>query len=122
MNDSSVRNLPLCELAAVRTGDKGDLVTVAVVARETADHAALARQLTVERVGERLRQVLSGPVHRHELPQLHALLFTCAGVHGGGVSSSLELDTHGKTYGHLLLDLVIEVGCPAAEDKEINGE
>lgn len=109
MTSDAVRRVPLRELAVVRTGDKGDLVTIAVVARVPDEYATLAGQLTTERVGERLHPVLSGPVHRHALPYLHALLFTCAGVHGGGVSSSLELDAHGKTHGHLLLDLLIEV-------------
>ena len=98
----------LRELALVRTGDKGDVVTVAVIAREHQRYAELAARLGPEVVGERLASVLSGPVRRHELPQLAALLFTCAGVHGGGVSSSTELDAHGKTYGHLLCDIDLE--------------
>ncbi|TCP51979.1 hypothetical protein EV191_106143 [Tamaricihabitans halophyticus] len=98
----------LRELAVVRTGDKGALVTVAVLARNPVDYPLLARALPASVVAARLAPVLTGPVRRHELPLLGALLFSCAGVRGGGVSSSTELDAHGKTYGHLLLDIELE--------------
>lgn len=58
----------------------------------------LKRFLTAERVQQFLGEKVKGSVIRYELPQLHALHFVLEGALGGGVTRSLAVDAHGKSY------------------------
>lgn len=98
----------LRDLAHVRTGDKGDVSQISVIAYQPADYPLLARTVTAERLCQHLGQLAPRAVQRYELPQLGALNFVLEGALKGGVTRSLSLDAHGKTLGAQLLDLEIE--------------
>lgn len=97
----------LRDVAHIRTGDKGDISQIAVIAYREDDYALLARQVTVERVAAHLADLQMRSIRRYELPGLGALNFVLEGALLGGVTRSLALDAHGKTLGAQLLDLVI---------------
>jgi hypothetical protein len=65
---------------------------------------AAFRDLTAHRVREQLAHYVGGKVLRFELPLLPALQFVCTGIREGGVTTSLALDTHGKSLSSRLLD------------------
>ncbi len=96
----------LHDLAHVRTGDKGDISQISVVAYDRSDHDRIARTLTGARVAAALGMSPTS-VRRYELPQLGALNFVLEGALSGGVTRSLALDAHGKTLGAHLLTLDI---------------
>ncbi|MBK1786970.1 AtuA-related protein [Prauserella cavernicola] len=100
--------VPLRELAHCRAGDKGNLATLSVFPHDDADFAVLVREVTARRVREHLAAWVGGEVVRHELPNLCALQFVCERGADAGVTTSLELDTHGKTLGTLLLSLPVD--------------
>jgi hypothetical protein len=95
----------LGELAHVRTGDKGDISQISVIAFDTADYPLLAREVTEERLRQHLCGLPIRTIRRYELVQLGALNFVLEGALKGGVTRSLSLDAHGKTLGAQLLDL-----------------
>lgn len=97
--------MKLREIAHARTGDKGDVSNIAVVAYRAEDYARLCSALTAARVREHLADVVRGEVRRHELPGLGALNFVLDGALGGGVTRSLALDPHGKSLSSSLLDM-----------------
>lgn len=97
--------MKLRDLAHVRTGDKGDISQIAVIAYHARDHEYLLQNLTAERVREFFPALKCRHVTRHELPALGALIFVLEGALKGGVTRSLALDAHGKTLGTQLLDL-----------------
>jgi hypothetical protein len=97
-------------LAHARSGDKGDICNIAVIAHDIASYPAIARQLTAERVKQHFGRMVSGPVERHALPHLGALNFVLHGALAGGVNRSLALDTHGKCFAALLLDIELTEG------------
>ena len=99
--------MKLRELAHSRTGDKGDVINISVIAFDERDYARLAAQVTVERVREVYAGVVRGEIVRYEVPSIAALNFVLHDALDGGVSRSLRLDAHGKTLGSLLLDLEI---------------
>jgi len=99
----------LVEIAHARSGDKGDTANVGVIARRPEQYALLVRELTVERVAAHFRGMVTGPVERFELPNLHALNFLLHGALGGGGTVSLKTDAQGKTFSTALLRLEIEV-------------
>jgi len=102
--------MKLMEIAHLRSGDKGDVSQISVIAYDQADYDLLKRDVTVQRVLDHLgRPVLQSAV-RHELAGLGALNFVLQGMLDGGVTRSLSLDGHGKTLSAQLLDL--EIGMP----------
>ena len=48
-----------------------------------------------------------GPVTRYELPKLRALNFVIENALGGGVTRSLAMDVHGKSYSALMLGIAL---------------
>ena len=95
----------LREVAHCRAGDKGNVATLTVVPHDDADYPRLVHELTVERVRVHLDPWIGGEVVRHELPRISVLQFVCREVRGGGVTTSLALDTHGKSLSSRLLGL-----------------
>lgn len=100
----------LGDLAHVRTGDKGDISQISVIAYWAADYPLLARLVTAERVCAHLAALPVRRATRYELPALGALNFVLEGALAGGVTRSLALDPHGKALGAQLLDLALLAG------------
>lgn len=105
--------MTLREIAHARTGDKGDVSNISVVAYRIEDYPRLAAWLTAERVGAHFAGVVTGSVRRYELPALGALNFVLEGALGGGVTRSLALDPHGKSLSSSLLDMPFGEAGPA---------
>ena len=99
--------MKLRELAHSRTGDKGPIVNISVIARDERDYARLARVVTVDRVRHHLRDVAGADAVRYELPQIGALNFVLRRAAGHSVTRSLALDAHGKSLSSALLDMEI---------------
>jgi hypothetical protein len=64
--------------------------------------------VTANAVARHLAGIARGDIVRYELPQLGALQFVCADALGGGVTTSLALDAHGKALSSALLEMEIE--------------
>ena len=101
--------VPLSRVAHSRSGDKGDLSNIGVIALDPAYYPVLLREVTVERVKRLFGDLCRGPIERFELPNLGALNFLLHEALGGGGTVSLRLDAQGKTLGALLLTLPIEI-------------
>lgn len=99
--------MKLYELAHSRTGDKGDISNISVIAYRTEDYEYLKEQVTVERVKDFFKDVVHGDVVRYELPKIGALNFVMDKALGGGVTRSLNLDAHGKCLCSYLGELEI---------------
>jgi hypothetical protein len=101
--------VPLRQLAYARSGEKGDCVYLAVIAREQSDYAVLERTVTVDRVAEVFRPILTGPVERFELPRIGALNFALNGALDGGRTRNLAFDESGKALSSRLLAMPVAV-------------
>lgn len=99
--------MKLREIAHSRTGDKGNISNISVIAYDAEDYELLREQVTAARVKAHFAGVVQGEVVRYELPNLAALNFVMDQALGGGVTRSLALDAHGKTLSSALLDLDI---------------
>jgi hypothetical protein len=100
--------MKLREIAHSRTGDKGNISNISVIAYDENDYPLLLAQVTAARVKAHFAGVVEGEVVRYELPKLFALNFVMDQALGGGVTRSLALDAHGKSLSSALLDLEIE--------------
>lgn len=98
----------LREIAHARTGDKGNLVTISLIAYRPEDFDLLVREVTPERVAQHFSEIIEGPVTRYLLPHLFAMNFVLRRPATLAVTRSLALDAHGKCLGSALLALEIE--------------
>jgi len=97
----------LREIAHTRTGDKGNVVNISVIAYDERDYPRLARDVTVARVTTLFAPIVRGSIVRYDVPSIGALNFVMTDALGGGVTRSLALDAHGKSLGSLMLELEI---------------
>jgi hypothetical protein len=97
----------LHDLAHCRAGDKGNTSTLSLIAYRQDDYPLLVEHVTIDAVAYHLRGIVQGTIRRYELPQLAALQFVCEHSLGGGVTTSLALDAHGKSLSSALLELEI---------------
>jgi hypothetical protein len=98
----------LREIAHSRTGDKGNISCISLIAYEPDDYSTLVSQVTVERVKDWFAPLVTGDIVRYELPTLGALNFVLFEALSGGVTRSLSIDTHGKNLSFHLLDMEIQ--------------
>ena len=97
--------MKLHDIAIARSGDKGNLATLSVIALDAAHYERIERVLSAERVRTHFAGVVLGEVQRHALPHLGALHFVMHDALAGGVTRSLALDAHGKTLAAAVLDI-----------------
>lgn len=99
--------MKLREIAHSRTGDKGNISNISLIAWRQEDYEKLVEQVTAEKVKAWFADIVQGEVIRYELPELGALNFVMHKALGGGVTRSLALDMHGKGLSSALLDMPV---------------
>ena len=110
--------VPLCALAVARSGDKGDISNIAIIARKPQFVAVIGAQLTEAVVAEHFRHLVRGKVTRYDVPGVHAFNYLLEQALGGGGAGSLRNDPLGKTFGQVLLSRQVEI--PAAWEADID--
>ena len=98
----------LFDLAHARSGDKGDTANVGLMARKPEYYPHLVKYVTAARVARHFKGLITGPVERFELPNLHALNFLLHGALDGGGTISLKTDAQGKVFSTALLRMMLE--------------
>jgi hypothetical protein len=106
--------VPLVQLAWARSGDKGDISNIGIIARRPEYVPWLRAQLTESVVGAWLAHHVKGPVHRYEVPGIHAFNFVCEQALGGGGMASLRSDPLGKSMAQQLLSISVRI--PASHE------
>src|SRR2546421_9538305 len=86
--------MKLREVAHSRTGDKGNISNISLIAYRMEMYPLLKEQVTAERVKAWFQEIVQGEVRRYELPKIGALNFVLFDALGGGVTRSLALDRH----------------------------
>jgi hypothetical protein len=103
-----MKKVRLIELAHARSGDKGNMCNIGLIARKPEFYPILVQQVTAERVKQHFAGVCQGKVERFELANLGALNFLLHESLDGGGTTSLRADPQGKTYSTALLRMEIE--------------
>lgn len=104
-----MRKVKLVEIAHARSGDKGDICNVGLIALNQEGYDIVKEKVTVARVKEHFGDLVKGKVIRYELPNILALNFVMHGALGGGGARSLRVDSLGKTMAGALLRMEIEL-------------
>jgi hypothetical protein len=101
--------VPLYRLAHSRTGDKGNISNISVIAWRPEYFPLLEEQLTTAAVHDWFAFRRPRQVRRYLLESIGAMNFVLDGVLDGGVNDALNLDTHGKALSFFLLDFPVRV-------------
>lgn len=99
--------MKLYDIAHSRAGDKGNISTLSLIPFDEKDYDMLCKKATVEKVNQHFSGIISGEIIRYEMPNISSLLFVCQDALAGGVTTSLRMDTHGKTLSYKLLEMEI---------------
>ena len=103
-----MKKIMLREIAHSRAGDKGNISNISVIAYNEGDYEVIKDQVTIEAVKNLYQGIVMGDIIRYELPNIGALNFVLYDALGGGVTTSLRLDQHGKSMSSLMLTLEIK--------------
>ena len=101
------RKVRLLDLAHARSGDKGDMANVGLIALKPEYYPILVKQVTAARVKRHFKGTVQGRVERYELPNLRALNFLLHGALDGGGTLSLRTDAQAKVFSTALLRMEI---------------
>jgi hypothetical protein len=99
--------MKLREIAHARTGDKGNIVNISLIAYRQDDYPLLEQHVTAERVTQLFSSIITRAVDRYCVPGLAALNFVLHRPASESVTRSLALDAHGKTLSFVLLNMDI---------------
>lgn len=99
----------LRQIAHARSGDKGDIANIGLIAFKPEHYQVLVREVTAERVKQHFAGICEGEVERFELPNLNALNFVLHRALDGGGLLSLRTDSQGKTFSTALLRMEVEL-------------
>lgn len=108
--------VPLIQLAWARSGDKGNVSNIGLIARRPEWLPLLWARVTPEVVKAYFAHLVQGPVERFHLPGLDAMnLLMHEALDGGGPASSRN-DPLGKGMAQMLLDMPVRVPQSIAQD------
>ncbi|WP_372750585.1 acyclic terpene utilization AtuA family protein [Litorivivens sp.] len=109
---SELVSVPLEKLAYARSGDKGDIANIGVIARKPEYLPWLYQQLTAKAVADYFAHLVKGRVDRYELPGINGFNFLMREALGGGGSASLRIDPQAKAYAQMLLSMEVKIPEP----------
>ena len=98
----------IVELAHGRSGDKGDVCNVGLIAFDDDAFGILRREATADRVKAHFGEMVTGTVTRYEMPRIRALNYVCTGALNGGGTLSLRSDHLGKVMYAWLLRMEVD--------------
>jgi hypothetical protein len=101
--------VPLIQLAWARSGDKGDISNIGVIARKKEWLPFLWAVLTPETIAKYFEHLVKGKVERFYLPGIASMNIVMHEALDGGGPSSSRMDPLGKGIGQILLSMPINV-------------
>jgi hypothetical protein len=107
--DEQMVEVPLIKLAWARSGDKGNLSNIGVIARRPEWLPLIWDRVTPEAVREYFAHLVKGRVERFYLPGISAVNYVMHDALDGGIGTSTRMDPLGKGMGQMLLDLPVAV-------------
>ena len=97
----------LANIAYVRAGDKGDAVSVGVLARTPADYPALLASLTPDAIARLYGDWVKGPIEVFPMRNIDGCLVLMRHGLGGSATNTLRFDQTAKALGTALLRLPV---------------
>lgn len=107
--------VPLVRLAWARSGDKGNISNIGIIARQPDWMPLIWACLSPEVVKAYFAHLVDGEVQRFYLPGIHAMNITMNDALDGGGPASSRMDPLGKGIAQMLLDLPVAIPVALAQ-------
>jgi len=104
-----MNTIQLRELAYARSGDKGDVCNVGLLAFNRENYELIRKYVTPERIKAHFGDMVKGEVEIYEMPNIEALEIVLRNALDGGATRTLRFDQTGKAMGTALLRMEIPV-------------
>ena len=108
-DDTDLVSVPLHRLAWARSGDKGNIATIGVMARWADAMPYIWMALTPDYIRQVFDAEVRGEIMRYALPNLPAMNIVMKEALGGGGVASLRADSQGKGFAQRLLSQNIQI-------------
>jgi hypothetical protein len=104
-----MKKVKLAELAFARSGDKGDVSNIGLMAKTKNIYDFLSKVITPERVKDYFGGMVKGGVEVYPMPNIDSLEIILRRALGGGATCTLRFDQTGKSMGPVLLGMELQV-------------
>lgn len=104
-----MQKVKLAQLAFARSGDKGDVSNIGLMAKSKNIYEFLLKTITPEKVKDYFGGMVKGGVEIYPVPKLDSLEIILRRALGGGATCTLRFDQTGKSMGPVLLGMEIQV-------------
>lgn len=89
--------MKLHDLCYVRSGDKGDIANVVVLAKDAAAYETIEKNLVPEAIATHMGGLVKGKIEVWSLPKIKAFQVVLHNSLGGGITRALRFDGTGKS-------------------------
>jgi len=103
------KKVKLVELAYARSGDKGDISDIGLMAHDAAKYEIIKRVVTPEKIKAHFGDWVKGPVKIYPMDNIESLEIVMFKALGGGATNSLRIDQTGKAMSQALLRMEVEI-------------
>ncbi len=104
-----MKEVYLSDVAFARSGDKGDVCNIGIMAKSKNIYEYLEKILTPEKIKDHFKGMVKGGVEIYRLPNIDSLEVVLRRSLGGGATCTLRFDQTGKSMCGALLRLKVEV-------------
>lgn len=104
-----MKKMRVVDLAYARSGDKGDVSDIGLIAHDADKYAILTKVITPERVKAYFKDWVKGEVKVYPMPNVNCIEVVLYGALGGGATRTLRIDQTGKAMSQALLRMEVEV-------------
>jgi len=104
-----MKRIRLVDICYSRSGDKGDVCNIGLVAKTTEAYKLIKEKVTGTRVKEFFGNMVKGNVEVYPMDNIECLQVVMRGALEGGATRSLYIDGTGKPLSQALLRMEIEV-------------
>ena len=101
--------MQLKDLAWARSGDKGDISDLGIMAFNEKNYEILKREITPEKIKEFFKENVKGDVEVYEMDNLQAIKIVMRNALGGGATKTLRWDETGKAMATAVLRMEVNV-------------
>ncbi len=103
------KKIKLIDICYYRSGDKGDISNIGLMAKTEKAYEIIKREVTPERIKAHFRGWVKGDIIIYPMDNLQSLEIMLYKALGGGATKTLRIDQTGKAMGNALVKMEIEV-------------
>jgi len=103
------KKVMLRDICWYRSGDKGDISNIGLMAKDEKAYEIIKKQVTPERIKAHFKGWVKGDVVIYPMDNLQALEIVMFEALGGGATKTLRIDQTGKSMGNGLAKMEVEV-------------